>query len=454
VEEIITFELTRDYLDRLREAILNRDEKFILNSFDGIDPSDISSVLEELDIDESKYIINLLEAEFAADVVNGLEPDIRPKLLMNFESREINTFLDHLETDDAVDIINELPVKLREEIIAGIENEERAQYIIDLLRYDEDCAGGLMAKELIKANLNWNVVQCIEEIRRQAENVEKIYSVYVVDGKNKLLGRVSLKKIIISEDKTLVKNIYEPDVVSVETYYDQDEVVSIMRKYDLDAVPVVNGVGKLVGRITIDDVVDVMAEMAEEERQLMSGISEDVEEDDSVWMITRARLPWLIIGLAGGLLGAWFIGLFEEDIVMIPAMAFFIPLITATGGNVGIQSSAIVVQSLADKSGIAQGNIERLLKGFLVSFINGVVLAAIVVSFNLVLGQPFRLGVVVAFALFCIVMLASIMGTITPLILDKLGINPALASGPFITTANDLLGLGVYFAIAHFLYHV
>jgi len=454
VEEIITFELTRDYLDRLKEAIGNQDEKFILNSFNGIDPSDISSVLEELDIDESKYILELLDDEFAADIINEVEPDIRPKIIMNFAPQKINGFLDHLETDDAVDIINELPVKLREEIIAGIENEERAKYIIDLLRYEEDCAGGLMAKELIKANLNWNVVQCIEEIRRQAENVEKIYSVYVVDGKNKLLGRVSLKRIIISEDKTLVKNIYEPDVVAVETYFDQEEVVSIMRKYDLDAVPVVNGVGKLVGRITIDDVVDVMAEMAEEERQLMSGISEDVEEDDSVWVITRARLPWLIIGLAGGLLGAWFIGLFEKDIVMIPAMAFFIPLITATGGNVGIQSSAIVVQSLADKSGIAQGNIERLLKGFLVSFINGLVLAAIVISFNLVLGQPFRLGVVVAFALFCIVLLASIMGTITPLILDKIGINPALASGPFITTANDLLGLGVYFAIAHFLYQV
>jgi len=309
-----------------------------------------------------------------------------------------------------------------------------------------------MAKELIKANLNWNVVQCIEEIRRQAENVEKIYSVYVVDGKNKLLGRVSLKKIIISEDKTLVKNIYEPDVVAVETYFDQEEVVSIMRKYDLETVPVVNGVGKLVGRITIDDVMDVMAEMAEEERQLMSGISEDVEEDDSVWMITRARLPWLIIGLAGGLLGAWFIGFFEDDIAMIPAMAFFIPLITATGGNVGIQSSAIVVQSLADKSGIAYGNIERLLKGFFVSLINGLVLATIVLSFSLVLGQPFRLGSIVAFSLFSVVLLSSIMGTITPLILDKIGINPALAAGPFITTTNDLLGLTVYFTIAHFLY--
>ena len=452
MEEIITFELSRDYIDRLKDAIDAQDDKFIRNSLDGIDPSDVSSVLEELDLEESKYIIDLLDDELAADVINELDPDKRPKFLLDLEAERINEYLKFLETDDVVDIINELPVKLREEIVAGIENEERAQYIIDLMRYEEDCAGGLMAKELIKANLNWNVVQCIEEIRRQAENVEKIYSVYVVDGKNKLLGRVSLKKIIISEDKTLVKNIYEPDVVAVETYNDQEEVVSIMRKYDLDAVPVVNGVGKLVGRITIDDVMDVMAEMAEEERQLMSGISEDVEEDDSVWMITRARLPWLIIGLGGGLLGAWFIGFFENDIAMIPAMAFFIPLITATGGNVGIQSSAIVVQSLADKSGIAYGNIERLLKGFFVSLINGMVLAAIVLSFSLVLGQPLRLGSIVAFSLFSVVLLSSIMGTVTPLILDKIGINPALAAGPFITTTNDLLGLTVYFTIAHFLY--
>lgn len=350
--------------------------------------------------------------------------------------------------------MNELPVKLREEIIAGIENEERAAYIIDLMRYEEDCAGGLMAKELVKANLNWNVVQCIDEIRRQAENVQKIYSVYVVDNNDILLGRTSLKRIILATNKTLIKDIYEPEIVSVETYMDQEEVVSIMRKYDLDAVPVVNGKGKLVGRITVDDVVDVMAEMAEAERQLMSGISEDVEEDDSVWMITRARLPWLIIGLGGGLLGAWFMGLFEEDIVLVPAMAFFIPLITATGGNVGIQSSAIVVQSLADKSGIDPGNMQRFYKGLLVSFLNAVVLAIITLLFNLILGQPLKMGFVVSIALFAVVMLASIMGTITPLILDRFEINPALASGPFITTANDLLGLGVYFAIAHYLYHM
>lgn len=449
-----TFELSREYIDRLKEAIEAEDNQFIVNSLDGVDPRDISSVLDELDQEGAKYVLNLLNDEIASNIIKELDPDVRSKFLMNVESEKINTLLDNLETDDAVDIINELPVKLREEIIAGIENEERAAYIVDLMRYEEDCAGGLMAKELVKANLNWNVVQCIDEIRRQAENVQKIYSVYVVDNNGILLGRTSLKRIILATNKTLIKDIYEPEIVSVETYMDQEEVVSIMRKYDLDAVPVVNGKGKLVGRITVDDVVDVMAEMAEAERQLMSGISEDVEEDDSVWMITRARLPWLIIGLGGGLLGAWFMGLFEEDIVLIPAMAFFIPLITATGGNVGIQSSAIVVQSLADKSGIDPGNIQRFYKGLLVSFLNAVVLAIITLLFNLILGQPLKLGFVVSIALFAVVMLASIMGTITPLILDKFKINPALASGPFITTANDLLGLGVYFVIAHYLYHM
>lgn len=449
-----TFELSREYIDRLKEAIETDDNQFIVASLEGVDPRDISSVLDELDLENAKYVINLLNDETAANIINELDPDIRSKFLKNVESEKINRLLDNLETDDAVDIINELPVKLREEIIAGIENEERAAYIVDLMRYEEDCAGGLMAKELVKANLNWNVVQCIDEIRRQAENVQKIYSVYVVDDNDILLGRTSLKRIILAKNKTLIKDIYEPETISVETYMDQEEVVSIMRKYDLDAVPVVNGKGKLVGRITLDDVVDVMAEMAEAERQLMSGISEDVEEDDSVWMITRARLPWLIIGLGGGLLGAWFMGLFEEDIVLIPAMAFFIPLITATGGNVGIQSSAIVVQSLADKSGIEPGNMQRFYKGLLVSFLNAIVLAVLTLIFNLILGQPLKLGFVVSVALFAVVMLASIMGTITPLILDKFGINPALASGPFITTANDLLGLGVYFVIAHYLYHM
>ncbi|GAB3335665.1 magnesium transporter [Marivirga atlantica] len=452
METINQFELSREYVDRLQQAIDEHDKRFIVSTLQGVNPADISTLLLEFSTEDSKYVLDILDNETSAEVINDLDEDIRAKFLKNFESAEIATMLNELDSDDAVDIINELPLKDREEVIASLDNREKADNILDLLRYEEDVAGGLMAKELIKVNENWSVKQCIEEIRRQAENVEKIYSVYVVSDTNKLIGRVSLKRIILADDHIQVKELYEDDVIAVETYMDEVDVAEIMRKYDLESVPVVNVQGKLMGRITIDDIVDVITELAEEERQMMAGISEDVEEDDSVWMLTRARLPWLIIGMFGGLLGAQFIGVFEKDILLVPAMAFFIPLITATGGNVGIQSSSIVLQSLASKSVFDNSFVKRMTKVILVALLNGIVIAGIVMGMNLILGQDLTLALVVSIALFGVVLIASLMGTITPLILDRFGINPAIASGPFITTANDLLGLLVYFSVAHLLY--
>lgn len=453
MENVEQFELSKEYLEKLQQAIKELDDVFIKNTLEGINPADISTILLEFSTDESKYVLDVLENEVSAEVINDLDEDIRSKFLKTFDNRQISVMLNELDSDDAVDIINELPLKDREEVIALLENKEKAKNILDLLRYEEDVAGGLMAKELIKANVNWTVKQCIEEIRRQAENVEKIYSVYVVDDQNILLGRASLKRIILADDHVQIKDLYDDEVISVETYMDEVDVAEIMRKYDLDAVPVVNVQGKLMGRITIDDIVDVITELAEEERQMMAGISEDVEEADSVWMLTRARLPWLIIGMFGGLLGAQFIGVFEEDILLVPAMAFFIPLITATGGNVGIQSSSIVLQSIANKSVFDDSFLKRITKVLMVAILNGIVIAGIVMGLNLILGQEIRLSIVVSVALFTVVLLASFMGTVTPLVLDRLGINPALAAGPFITTANDLLGLLVYFSVAHLLYY-
>jgi magnesium transporter len=450
-EHIDQFELSKEYLEKLQLAISEQDDQFIKNTLDDTNPADISTILLEFDTEESRYVLDVLENEVSAEVINDLDEDVRSKYLKEFNTTEIAAMLNELDSDDAVDIINELPLKDREEVIASLENKEKAKNILDLLRYEEDVAGGLMAKELIKANENWSINQCIEEIRRQAENVEKIYSVYVVNDQNVLLGRVSLKKIILADDHLKVKDLYDEDVISVETYMDEVDVAEVMRKYDLDAVPVVNVQGKLMGRITIDDIVDVITELAEEERQMMAGISEDVEEDDSIWMLTRARLPWLIIGMFGGILGAQFIGVFEEDIILVPAMAFFIPLITATGGNVGIQSSSIVLQSLASKSVFDDSFLKRIAKVLAVAILNGLVIAGIVMGMNLILGQDLKLAMVVSIALFTVVLLASFMGTVTPLVLDKLGINPALAAGPFITTANDLIGLLVYFSVAHWL---
>lgn len=446
------FELSKEYLDRFTQAVETGEDDFIRSTLEGVNPADISELLEEFDTDQSKYVLDLLDTEVGAEILVDLDEDTQAKFLENFTADEVAEFVDHMDSDDGVDIISELPVEKQEEVLAAVENEEKAGYILDLLRYDEDVAGGLMAKELIRANLNWTVSQCIEEIRKQAENVEKIYSVYVVDNKDTLLGRVSLKKIILSEPDVLVADIYDSDIVSVGTHADEEEVALTMQKYDLDALPVVNVKGKLVGRITIDDAIDVMTEQAEEERQMMAGISGDVEEDDSVWILSKARLPWLVIGLVGGLLGAKFISLFEKDIALIPAMAFFIPLITATGGNVGIQSSSIVVQGLASYNAFEDSMFQKMVKVLFVAVVNGLILALIVFGIVIFSTSNQAMAGTVAIALFCVVLLASFMGTITPLILDKMGINPAMASGPFITTANDLLGLTVYFTVAHLLY--
>jgi magnesium transporter len=445
------FELTKEYFVQLEKAIEAKEEAFIKESMDELYPADISTILYELEDDQAKYVLTLLDKETAAEVISNLDPYWQADFLKNFDSAEIAQFINYIDSDDAADILNDQPSKVREEVIALLENREKARYIIDLLHYEEDTAGGLMAKELVKCNINWSVVQCVDEIRRQAQKVEKVNSVYVVDDQGLLKGRVSLKKIILSRANTRVADIYEEDVVSVESHQPAEEVADIMQRYDLESVPVVNIRGKLLGRITIDDIVDVITEQADLDRQAMTGLSGDTEEYDTVLTSVKARLPWLTIGMAGGLIAARFMGLFEDEINLVPALAFFTTLIAGTGGNVGIQSSSVILQSIANKSVIEVSTVQRLLRVLLIGMLNGLVLSGIVLTFNLILGTDFRLALVVSVALISVVLVASFTGTITPLILDKFGINPAVASGPFITTANDILGIAVYFLTARIL---
>ena len=449
MERIKAFELSREYLEALKENITGEHIVSIQESMQDANKADVAALLDELDMMEALFVLRALDPDFSADILIELDEDPQYKVIKAMPPEELATLIDHMDSDDAVDVLNQLVVNDREAVISHLATKEKSLHIIELLRYDEDSAGGLMAKEIIKANLNWTVVQTIDEIRRQAENVEKIFSIYVVDNKEQLLGRVALKKLILASSDTKVADLYEDNLISVPTYMEGEEVAEIMRKYDLEAVPVVNVKNKLVGRITVDDILDLIREQAEEDIQAMTGFSDDVEESDSVYRLSRARLPWLLIGMVGGLLGAGFIGFFEEGLNDVTALAFFIPLITATGGNVGIQSSTLVVQSLANRSVFEDSLTKRLLKVFLVAVLNGLVLALFVMATVVFLyDKDVKFGLVVSIALFSVVLLASFMGTITPIVLDKLGINPAMASGPFITTANDLLGLGVYFMVA------
>jgi magnesium transporter len=448
--------LSKQYLEQVQEAIELQDTTFIKEHVELLHYTDIAALIHELEETQASFLLKNLDTELASEVISELEEEVRNNFFKNLDYEELAQYIDLMDSDDAVDILKEQPVQIREQVIATLKDRDKAKDIIYLLPYEENTAGGLMAKELIKANVNWTVKQCIEEIRRQAKKVEKIYSIYVVDEMGILKGRVSLKKIILSADDTLIADIYEDEeLIFVETYRHQEEVISLMQKYDLESIPVVNIQKKLLGRITIDDIVDVMQEQAEAERQAMSGLSGDVEEDDTIWNSVKARLPWLVVGMIGGMLAASVTNMLGQPIILlVSVLANFTTLIAGTGGNVGVQSSSIILQSLANKSVFELSTFERLFKVLIIAVLNGIILSAFVLAVCLLFGYDTKVAFVVAIALFSVILLASLMGTVTPLVLDRFGINPALAAGPFITTANDLIGLTVYFFIARLTYQV
>ncbi|MBP8791649.1 MAG: magnesium transporter [Lutibacter sp.] len=444
----MSFEITKEYLANLQQLIAEDNENAILALLEEVHYADIAELIEEIEYDEAIYLIKLLETDVTSEIIAELNEDTRENILKGLSSKEIADEISELDTDDAADIISELSDKQKREVISHIEDEEHAKDIIDLLRYDEDTAGGLMAKELVKVNENWNVLTCVKEMRAQAEEVSRVHSIYVVDDNDILKGRLSLKDLLTTSTKTAVKDVFIKQVNSVSVNDDAEDVAKIMQKYDLEAIPVVDELGRLVGRITIDDIVDVIKEEAEKDYQMAAGISQDVEADDTIWELTKARLPWLVLALFGGFVSVSILGGFQDAMNKYPMLFFFTPLIAAMAGNVGVQSSAIIVQGLANDS--LRGSLwKRLLKEVSQSLVNGFVLAALLMSAGMFfLGFQFKVGITVAISLITVIIIASIIGTFIPIILDKKGIDPALATGPFITTSNDILGILIYFSIA------
>ncbi len=441
------FKLTDELVEQIQRSIEHREAGNLRSMMKEFHYADVAEIANELSEEEATYLIKLLDSEKTSDVLTELHEDMREAVLANLSPREIAEELEELDTDDAADIVGELPKDIVQEVISEIEDREHAKYIVDLLRYDEDSAGGLMAKELVKVNENWNVLKCVKEMRAQAENVTRVHSIYVVDDEDKLKGRLSLKDLLTTSTTTPIKEVYIPKVDYVNVNENPEEVAKIMSKYDLEAIPVVDEIGRLVGRITIDDIVDVIREEADKDYQLAAGISQDVEADDSIWELTRARLPWLILGLFGGLGAAAIMGGFEEMISKHAILFFFTPLIAAMAGNVGVQSSAIIVQGLANDD--LKGSIgNRLWKEMLLALLNGVILAVLLLFFTWIWKGKFDTAVAISLSLVVVIVVAGLIGTFIPLFLDKRNIDPAIATGPFITTSNDIFGILIYFWIA------
>jgi magnesium transporter len=441
------FKLTQETLDAIRSLIGAQNTAALQDFFNDFHYADIAEIANELQLEEALFLIRTLDSERTGDVLTELDEDLREEILSELSPVEIASELAELDTDDAADIITELPSELAQEVISEIEDREHAAEIIELLRYDENSAGGLMAKELIKVNENWTVTTCVREMRAQAEYVTRVHSIYVVDNENILKGRLSLKDLLISPNNTHIKDVYIPKVDYVSVNEDPEEVAKIMAKYDLEAIPVVDEMKRLVGRITIDDIVDVIKEEADKDYQQMAGITQDVYADDSILDLTRARLPWLIVGLIGGLGAAFIMGTFESIISEHAILFFFTPLIAAMAGNVGVQSSAIIVQGIANDD--IKGSIgARLSKELFLSLLNGLILAVLLFLSTWLWKGELLTASAVSLSLIAVIIIAGLIGTFIPLFLNKRGIDPAVATGPFITTSNDIFGILIYFWIA------
>ena len=434
-------ELTKEYIDHLKDIITEKDDAKIKEILDELYPADIAELYQELDLQEAIYLYLLMDGEKAADVLMELDEEDRHKLLKELPNELIaKRFVDNMETDDAVDLMRELDEDTQEDV-------EQAGDIVDLLKYDEDTAGGLMGTEMIVVNENWSMPKCIDEMRKQAEDMDEIYYVYVVDDDERLRGVLPLQKLITNPSVSKIKHVMKKDPISVRDSDSIEEVTETIEKYDLVALPVIDSIGRLVGRITIDDVMDEVREQHERDYQLASGISQDVETSDNVFTQTAARLPWLLIGMIGGIGNSLILGNFEGNFAVNPKMALFIPLIGGTGGNVGIQSSAIVVQGLANNS-LKEGNIlPQILKESVVSLINASIISLVVFIYNFFMLGDRGITASVSLSLFAVVMFASVFGTLVPMTLDKLKIDPALATGPFITITNDIIGMMIYMFI-------
>ena len=441
------FQISSELIEKLQFLIEQQNNEELLLHLEDVHHADIAEILTELSLEEATYIVKLLDSQKTAEALMELEEGVRERILDTLSAKEIAEELEEMDTDDAADIISELSPERQQNVIAELVDEEHADNIVELLRYDEDSAGGLMAKELVKVNENWSVTGCMTEMREQAENVTRVHSIYVVDDKNKLKGRLSLKDLLTAPSHANIQDVYIPQVDYVNVHTEGEEVARVMQKYDLEAIPVVDEMGRLVGRITIDDIVDFIKEEAEKDYQMASGISESVEADDSLWRLTRARLPWLVLGLFGGLGSVYIMKGFEEALEQFPILFFFTPLIAAMAGNVGVQSSAIIVQGLANDN-LRGSLLQRLIKEVGLSLINGVALGILVILFGLIVGQDQLVSITIAASLLLVIIVAALVGTFVPIILNKQGIDPAIATGPFITTSNDIFGIFLFFYIS------
>lgn len=447
-------EMNREEAKRITSLIEERKEEELKALVELLYPADIAELLEELPAEETLFFYRLLPGTLAADVLMEMDEEGRKEVLDLLTDQEIaDTFLTHMDTDDAADLLQELDEDKQDAILSHVDDIEQAGEIIDLLKYNEDTAGGIMRKEMMVVNENWSMPRCMDELRIQASEMDDVYYIYVIDDGERLQGILPIKKVLTSPNVSKIKHVILRDPIVVHENDPVEEVVRTFERYDLVAIPVVDSIGRLVGVITVDDVVDEMRELHEKDYQLASGLSKDVESSDTLVRQIGARLPWLLLGMVGGMLNSVILGNYDNVFAAVPAISLFIPLMGGTGGNVGMQSSAIIVQDLATGS-IKPGKVAPLLfKELAIALMNGGILSLVLFVYNYFYLRDMVVMSSVSISIFSVVLFASLSGTIVPLTLSKFKMDPARATGPFITIMNDLIGMFIYMNVTNFLFH-
>lgn len=454
------FQVTNEFLDKIREAIHRNDIKFLSKQIHDLFPADIAEVLNELDVNDAKKLYNFLDDDVVAEVIVELDEDVREKIFQSLTSKEIaEKLIDHLPSDEAADVIAELPDEKQDEVLSHIEDEEQASDIVGLMKYEEGTAGAIMQTELVSVNVNRSMLECVRELRKHAEDLEHVYAVYVVDDENRLMGIISLKKVLLTSLRAKITDVYEHDIISVKTSMDKEEVAKIMEKYDLAYIPVVDALGRLEGRITIDDVLDVIREEETEDVQKMAAI-EALEEpymNTSIWQVLKKRAGWLIILFIGEGFTATAMSFFEHEIAKVVVLALFVPLIISSGGNTGSQASTLIIRSLA----LGEVTVREWWKifsreirvGLLLGLILGVVGFLRVAVWSAFVDLPHweLVGITVGVSLVGVVLWGNLMGSLFPILLKRFGLDPAVSSAPFVATFVDVTGLLIYFSAASLL---